>query len=92
MSSDVPFVSAFTFMYEGDVVKVFMSDYVDTDSEFNKKELARVAKRISGHQKRLSKAGFVTKAPEKIVERERRALSILLARQSSLELLLEGVQ
>jgi len=79
---------------EGMDVIVDLSQFIDVAAEIarNEKLLANLVKQITGKESRLSNEAFVGKAPPDIIEKERQALSELIAQRSATEQALERLR
>ncbi|MGO3701375.1 class I tRNA ligase family protein, partial [Halomonas sp.] len=68
-------------------VLVPMADLIDKDAELNRlaKEIDKQDKLIGGIEKKLGNEGFIAKAPEAVVEKERGKLAELQAAKQLLE-------
>jgi valyl-tRNA synthetase len=79
---------------EGMDVIVDLSQFIDVAAEIarNEKLLANLVKQITGKESRLSNEAFVGKAPPDIIEKERQALSELIAQRTATEQALERLR
>jgi valyl-tRNA synthetase len=68
---------------EGMDVYVDLSQFLDVAAEIarNEKQLENLEKQIQGKESRLSNQAFVGKAPPEIIDKERQALSDLVAQR-----------
>jgi valyl-tRNA synthetase len=75
-------------------VYVDLSQFIDIAAEIsrNEKLLANLIKQIQGKEGRLSNEAFVGKAPPDIIEKERQALSDLIAQRAATEQALERLK
>jgi valyl-tRNA synthetase len=75
-------------------VYVDLSQFIDIAAEIsrNEKLLANLIKQIQGKEGRLSNEAFVGKAPPDIIEKERQALSDLMAQRTATEQALERLK
>jgi valyl-tRNA synthetase len=75
-------------------VIVDLSQFIDVAAEIarNEKLLVNLVKQITGKESRLSNEAFVGKAPPDIIEKERQALSELIAQRSATEQALERLR
>jgi valyl-tRNA synthetase len=89
----VPGVHAHVAIDQMDVY-VDLSTWIDVAAEIsrNEKLLVNLVKQIQGKEGRLSNEAFVGKAPPEIIEKERLALSELVAQRASTEQALERLR
>jgi valyl-tRNA synthetase len=72
---------------EGMDVYVDLSQFLDVAAEIarNEKQLENLEKQIQGKESRLSNQAFVGKAPPEIIDKERQALSDLIAQRQGVQ-------
>jgi valyl-tRNA synthetase len=75
-------------------VFVDLSQFIDVAAEIarNEKLLANLVKQIQGKEGRLSNESFVSRAPAEIIDKERQALTDLIAQRSAAEEAIEKLK